>query len=262
MEWKNGIQQAIQSEEFEVYYQPIVCARTEEVVSLEALIRWNHPDFGFISPAEFIPIAEKSGQIHQLGEWVLRTVCNQIKSWQQTEANNIKVAVNLSAKQFESDIPQLITSILMETRISPSSLGLEITEGTAMKNVDQNIRMMEKLRNLGLDISIDDFGTGYSSLAYLKKFPIHTLKIDRSFIMDIQKNLDDLAITQAVIAMGQNLRLKVLAEGVENIEQLQLLREAGCDYIQGYYYSQALPADELLNYVSKVNADKKVSYLR
>jgi diguanylate cyclase (GGDEF)-like protein/PAS domain S-box-containing protein len=262
MEWKNGIQQAIQAREFEVYYQPIVCARTEEVVSLEALIRWNHHDFGFISPAEFIPIAEKSGQIHQLGEWVLRSVCNQIKSWQQTDAGNIKVAVNLSAKQFESDIPQLITSILMDTRISPSSLGLEITEGTAMKNVDKNIRMMEKLRNLGVDISIDDFGTGYSSLAYLKKFPIHTLKIDRSFIMDIQKNLDDLAITQAVIAMGQNLRLKVLAEGVETLEQLQILREAGCDYIQGYYYSQALPADELLAYLSKVNRDRKVSYLR
>lgn len=262
LEWKNGIQQAIQGEEFEMYYQPIVHARTEKVVSLEALIRWNHHDFGFISPAEFIPIAEKSGQIHQLGEWVLRTVCNQIKSWQQTELGNVKVAVNLSAKQFDSDIPQLITSIMMETRISPSSLGLEITEGTAMKNVDQKIHMMEKLRNLGLDISIDDFGTGYSSLAYLKKFPIHTLKIDRSFIMDIEKNLDDLAITQAIIAMAQNLRLKVLAEGVETAEQLQILRDAGCDYIQGYYYSQALPANEVLGYVSDAYRDPKVTYLR
>ncbi|MDK1023573.1 MAG: EAL domain-containing protein [Gammaproteobacteria bacterium] len=262
MEWKNGIQQAIQDEEFEIYYQPIMCAKSEEVVSMEALIRWNHHDFGFISPAEFIPIAEKSGQIHQLGEWVLRSVCNQIKRWQQTEVGNIKVAVNLSAKQFESDIPQLITSILMETRISPSSLGLEITEGTAMRNVDQKIIMMEKLRNLGLEISIDDFGTGYSSLAYLKKFPIHTLKIDRSFIMDIQKNLDDLAITQAIIAMAQNLRLKVLAEGVETIEQLQILRDAGCDYIQGYYYSQALPADEIQTFIANTRGGRKVSYLR
>jgi EAL domain-containing protein (putative c-di-GMP-specific phosphodiesterase class I) len=238
-----------------------VCATTEEVVSLEALLRWNHSEFGFIPPNEFIPFVEESGQIHQLGEWVLRSVCSQIKSWQESGLGSIKVAVNLSAKQFEGDISQMITAILMEHQISPSSLILEITEGTAMENVDQNIITMEKLRNLGLEISIDDFGTGYSSLAYLKKFPIHTLKIDRSFIMDIQKNLDDLAITQAIVAMAKNLRLKVLAEGVETAEQLQILRDAGCDYIQGYYYSQAIPAEEIPRFLGVDALKRKVHVL-
>jgi diguanylate cyclase (GGDEF)-like protein/PAS domain S-box-containing protein len=259
MEWKSGIQQAIQDGDFDVYYQPILCARTEKVVSMEALVRWRHRDQGFIPPSEFIPIAEESGQIIPLGEWVLRTVCNQIKSWQELGYGDIKVAVNLSAKQFDIDIPQLITSLLMESRISPNSLGLEITEGIAMTNIEKNILMMEKLRKLGLDISIDDFGTGYSSLAYLKKFPIHTLKIDRSFIMDIQKNLDDLAITQAIIAMAQNLRLKVLAEGVETGEQLKILRDTGCDFIQGYFFSQPLPKDEVPGYLDSMNGYKRIS---
>lgn len=262
LEWKDGIQQAIVDNDFEVYYQPIVDADTEKVVSLEALIRWNHREFGFISPQEFIPFAEESGQINQLGEWVLRTVCNQINQWQSEGFANIKVAVNLSAKQFDSNIVQTITTIMAETRISPTSLVLEITEGTAMTNVDENIKVMEQLRGLGLDISIDDFGTGYSSLSYLKKFPIQTLKIDRSFVMDIQKNLDDLAITQAIVAMAQNLRLKVLAEGVENAEQLQLLRNCGCDYIQGFYFSQPLPADEVAEFMSRDYEKLKVSNLR
>ncbi len=249
MEWKSDIQQAIQDQDFEIHYQPIICTVTGRVVSLEALLRWQHKEHGFVSPAEFVPIAEESGQIVPIGEWVIRTVCKQIKAWQDMGMGDVKVAVNLSARQFDTDIAQFITSVIMDTRIPPNSLGLEITEGIAMTNVDKNILMMEKLRNLGLDISIDDFGTGYSSLAYLKRFPIHTLKIDRSFIMDIEKNLDDLAITQAIIAMAQNLRLKVLAEGVETVEQLNILKQAGCDYIQGYYYSQPLRHDDVPGYL-------------
>ena len=159
------------------------------------------------------------------------------------------MAVNLSARQFENNIPSLVEEILAETDVSAESLGLEITEGVAMKNVDHNIRMLEELKDLGVDISIDDFGTGYSSLAYLKRFPLHTLKIDRSFIQDITHNSDDREITKAIIAMGQNLNLKVLAEGVETEGQVEILRDSGCDYIQGYYFSRPMPASEMLPFL-------------
>jgi len=254
IEWKSGLQQAIQDDAFDVYYQPIVCPESGDTVSFEALVRWEHPEHGFVSPAEFIPVAEETGLILPIGELVLRSVCHQIREWSDQGISNFKVAVNLSARQFESNIAELVTDIVREAGISPQSLALEITEGIAMKNVDDNIRALEDLRHLGLSISIDDFGTGYSSLAYLKRFPLNTLKIDRSFIMDISTNPDDLAITCAIIAMGQNLRLKVLAEGVETSEQLALLREQGIDYIQGYYYSKPLPSADVIPYL-RANGD-------
>ena len=169
--------------------------------------------------------------IIQMGEWMLRSVCRQIKQWEMQGYRNLRVAVNLSARQFEHDIPKLIKSILKETRISPLSLGLEITEGLVMKDIEQNIAMLEELRGLGLRISLDDFGTGYSSLAYLKRFPIHTLKIDRSFITDITANMEDRAITRTIIAMAQNLDLDVIAEGVESIQQVEILRNTSCVHI-------------------------------
>jgi diguanylate cyclase (GGDEF)-like protein/PAS domain S-box-containing protein len=248
---KSSMQQALNDGVFEVYYQPIVDVHTEKLVSMEALVRWPHPVEGLVSPAEFIPIAERTGLILPLGEYVLRTVCRQISYWNLHDITGFKVAVNLSARQFENNVPDLVGGILRETGISPDSLALEITEGIAMKNVDQNIRMLNELRALGLSISIDDFGTGYSSLAYLKRFPLNTLKIDRSFIQDITTNSDDREITRAIIAMGQNLGLKVLAEGVETLEQLNILKEGGCDYIQGYYYSRPLPAAQLIPYLHK-----------
>lgn len=245
IEYKSGIQQAISQGAFEVHYQPIIDVVTGQVTSMEALVRWPHPEKGFISPAEFIPVAEETGLILPLGEWVLRTVCEQISRWNGMGLSGFRVAVNLSARQFDNNVPGLVTNLLRSTGISSSSLALEITEGIAMKNVDTNIRMLTELRDLGLSISIDDFGTGYSSLAYLKRFPLNTLKIDRSFIRDITRSDDDREITRAIIAMGQNLRLKVLAEGVETEEQLTILRDSGCDLIQGYYFSKPLPAGEV-----------------
>ena len=248
---KSSMQQALNDGIFEVHYQPIVDVHTEKLVSMEALVRWPHPEEGLISPEEFIPIAEQTGLILPLGEYILRSVCQQISCWDKHGFSGFRVAVNLSARQFENNIPDLVGGIIRETGISPESLTLEITEGIAMKNVDQNIRMLEELRALGLSISIDDFGTGYSSLAYLKRFPLNTLKIDRSFIQDITTNMDDREITKAIIAMGQNLRLKVLAEGVETIEQIEILRASGCDYIQGYYYSRPLPAQQVMPYLKQ-----------
>lgn len=249
IEYKRGIQEGIANGAFDVYYQPIIDVRTEKLVSMEALLRWHHPERGFVSPMEFIPIAEDTGLILPLGEWVLHTVCNQINRWNRMGLNGFRVAVNLSGRQFEKNLPRLVTSIMRQTGVTADSLALEITEGIAMRNVDQNIRMLNELRRLGLEISIDDFGTGYSSLAYLKRFPLNTLKIDHSFIKDITTNLEDRAITRAIIAMGQSLRLKVLAEGVETIDQVELLRDDGCDYIQGYYYSRPLPAGEITRYL-------------
>ena len=248
---KSSMQQAMNDGSFEVYYQPIVSLKTEKLVSMEALVRWPHPTEGLVSPSEFIPIAERTGLILPLGEYVLRSVCKQISCWNHHGFSGFRVAVNLSARQFENNVPDLVAGVMQETEVAPESLALEITEGIAMKNVEQNIRMLEELKAIGLSISIDDFGTGYSSLAYLKRFPLNTLKIDRSFIQEIVTNEDDREITRAIIAMGQNLGLKVLAEGVETEEQVKLLRDSGCDYIQGYYYGRPLPANQLMPYLKK-----------
>lgn len=250
---KSSMQQALNDGVFEVYYQPIVDVVTEKLVSMEALVRWPHPTEGLVSPDEFIPIAERTGLILPLGEYVLRSVCQQISCWNKHGFSGFRVAVNLSARQFQNNVPDLVAGIMRDSCITAESLALEITEGIAMKNVDENIRMLEELKALGLSISIDDFGTGYSSLAYLKRFPLNTLKIDRSFIQEIAVNEDDREITRAIIAMGQNLGLKVLAEGVETEEQVQLLKESGCDYIQGYYYSRPLPASQMVSYLKKEN---------
>jgi len=249
LERKNDIQKAILDGSFDVHYQPIVDIESGRLTSMEALLRWTHPVDGVVSPAEFIPIAEETGLILPLGEWVLRSVCRQIKQWNNKGMSDFRVAVNLSVRQFENNIPSLVKEILAETDVSAESLGLEITEGIAMKNVDHNISMLEELKDLGINISIDDFGTGYSSLAYLKRFPLNTLKIDCSFIQDLSHNIDDREITKAIIAMGQNLNLKVLAEGVETEDQLQILRDSGCDYVQGFYFSRAMPAGEVLPYL-------------
>ncbi|HKI73910.1 MAG TPA: EAL domain-containing protein, partial [Pseudomonadales bacterium] len=226
IEYRRGIQEGITNGAFEVYYQPIVDVRTERLASMEALVRWRHPEQGYVSPTEFIPIAEETGLILPLGEWVLRSVCEQVNQWNRMGLDGFRVAVNLSARQFDNNVPGLVSSIMQQTGVSAHSLALEITEGIAMKNVEHNVGMLKELRRLGLNISIDDFGTGYSSLAYLKRFPLNTLKIDQSFIKDITTNLEDREITRAIIAMGQNLRFKVLAEGVETEDQIEILRES------------------------------------
>jgi EAL domain-containing protein (putative c-di-GMP-specific phosphodiesterase class I) len=232
---------------FEVHYQPIMDLNTGKLASMEALARWYHPTQGQVSPEDFIPLAEKTGLILPLGEQILRMVCEQVKRWDDQGFNGFRVAVNLSARQFESNVVLMVENIIAETGISPNSLALEITEGIAMQNVEHNIRMLEQLRALGVTISIDDFGTGYSSLAYLKRFPLNTLKIDKSFIQDLETNEDDQEITRAIITLGQNLKLKVLAEGVETPGQLDFLRRNGCDLVQGYIYSRPMPADQVVD---------------
>ncbi len=251
IECRQGIQAGLNNNQFEVHYQPIVDAQSGHLVSMEALVRWKHPQRGYVSPGEFIPVAEETGLILPLGEWVLGSVCDQLNEWQRAGLDGPRVAVNLSARQFEGNVPVKVAELLDTTGVSPDLLALEITEGIAMKNVERNIRMLNELRFLGLSISIDDFGTGYSSLAYLKRFPLNTLKIDRSFINDVTTNDEDREITRAIIAMGQNLRLKVLAEGVETDEQLRFLQENGCDFIQGFYFSKPLTADQMTCYLER-----------
>lgn len=246
---KSGIQRAISDGDIDVHYQPIVEASSGKLVSMEALVRWTHPSEGMISPAEFVPIAEATGLIHPLGEYVLYKVCDQVHCWNKQGLFGFRVAVNFSAKQFEGDVLDMIRKAMAYSDVPPTSLALEITEGLAMKNVEENTTTLEDLRRMGINISMDDFGTGFSSLSYLKKFPLTTLKIDQSFVRDIEWSEDDQEITRAIIAMGKSLSLATLAEGVENYEQLELLRQYGCDYIQGYYFSKPLNACDMTKYL-------------
>jgi len=253
LQLKSGMEQALLDGAFEIYYQPIVDAVTEKMVSMEALVRWWHPTRGIISPADFIPIAEKTGLIVLLGEFVLRAVCQQLRSWQLAGCQGFQVAVNLSARQFDGHLVALVRDVVRETGISPSALILEITEGVVMQDIERTIVILKELHAMGIGISIDDFGTGYSSLAYLNRLPLNTLKIDQSFIQNITTSADGREITRAIIALGHNLNLKVLAEGVETNEQLQWLKSSGCVYIQGYYYCRPLPAAQLLSELQRKN---------
>jgi len=215
------------------------------VVGAEALIRWKNPEFGLMSPDEFIPVAEECGLILPIGEWVLRTACEQMQSWRRGGHNNLHVAVNLSARQFQQhDLTDMIERILHETSLPASALDVEITESTAMHNAELSLNIMRRLKQMGVRISIDDFGTGYSSLSYLKKFPIDTVKIDQNFIRDLSQESNDGAIISAVISMARALKLRVVAEGVETEDQLAFLRLQHCETIQGFLYSRPLPAEE------------------
>lgn len=236
---------AIERDQFEVFYQPIINTRTKRIDGFEALIRWMHPEKGMISPIEFIPVAEESNLIVPLGEYVLRTVVKQIKVWHLKGYNNLVGAVNTSVRQFQmTNISHLVRDILNESDLRPEALKIEVTESLAMNNVDYTISTFKDLDQSGVKISIDDFGTGYSSLSYLKKFPFHTLKIDRSFVNEIQGEGDNAEITRAIILMAQSLGLEIVAEGVENQQQLDFLEALGCDYYQGYFFSKPLPRQE------------------
>lgn len=255
---EHDLRKALEREEFVVYYQPQVNSATGEVFGLEALVRWLHPTRGMVSPAEFIPLAEESGLIVPIGEWVLETACQQVKAWQDVFPN-LRAAVNLSARQFQSDnLVEAVARVLEETQLDPHCLDLEITESTTMQNVDRAIATMHGLKQLGIQISLDDFGTGYSSLSYLKHFPIHMLKVDRSFVRDITTDEDDAAIVASVIAMAHSLHLNVIAEGVETEEQLAYLLERGCDQMQGFLFSPPLPVEkceELLHFINKTRVE-------
>ncbi|HEY8609128.1 MAG TPA: EAL domain-containing protein [Noviherbaspirillum sp.] len=242
---EGALREALHRDEFTLHYQPQVDLASGRVVGMEALIRWRHPELGMIAPGRFIQLAEEMGLIVPIGNWVLRTACRQSVAWQRQGLGAVRVAVNLSARQFyQDDLVATIQDVFAETGIAPHLLELELTESMMMNDVEQAVDMLQRLKQLGVQLSIDDFGTGYSSLAYLKRFPIDLLKIDQSFVRDITLDPDDAAIVLSVISLAHSLRLQVIAEGVETAEQLHYLHEHGCDYLQGYFFSPPLAAAE------------------
>lgn len=250
----NALRHALERNQLQVFYQPQLSMRDPHLIGAEALLRWQHPELGSISPAEFIPAAEDSGLILPIGEWVLRTAVKQLKQWIDNGHAPMIISVNLSAVQFRhSSFPDLVTSILNEAQLPAQYLELELTEGAAMLDPLGAVAIMNKLHERGIRMSIDDFGTGYSSLSYLKKFKIYKLKIDQSFVRDISTDLEDKAIVAAVISMAKSLDLKTIAEGVETLEQLNFLREQGCDEVQGYFYSEPLPATQFEAFIVNTN---------
>jgi diguanylate cyclase (GGDEF)-like protein len=246
LELESDLRHALERHEFLLHYQPKVEVATGLITGIEALLRWDHPQRGLISPMDFIPLAEETGLITSIGEWVLATACARTKEWQDHGFAKLSVAVNLSARQFADPmlLPKL-TSIIRRSGLDPSSLELEITESLVMSHGGSAVAVLQQLKSLGVRIAIDDFGTGYSSLAYLKRFPIDTLKVDRSFIRDIPDDSGDKQITRAIIAMAHSLRLRVVAEGVETADQLKFLRKERCDAVQGYYLHRPLPEAEV-----------------
>ncbi|MFJ7934737.1 EAL domain-containing protein [Sporosarcina sp. NPDC096371] len=246
-----SLRKAIDSGEMVLYYQPKIDIKKNSMIGVEALVRWNHPELGMLSPSEFVPLAEETGLITQIDEWVLRTACQQNKKWQSMGIPPFSVAINLSSYQFASNtLPDLVQSVLTDTGLKPEFVELEITETMTM-DVEHAIPTLKELKKLGVKISIDDFGTGYSSMSYLTKFPIDRLKVDRSFIWNIEKSVSDTNIVITIIRMAQNLGLKVIAEGVENEKQLQFLREHGCDEVQGFIFSEPLAVDKIESYFVK-----------
>lgn len=244
---ENALRKALENKQFVVHYQPKVDVITGTITGAEALIRWQHPELGFVAPSEFIPLAEETGLIIPIGQWVLNTACEQFKEWQTKEMLQLSVAVNLSMLQLrQENFVEMVQQVLNDTGLDPQHLEFEITESKAMNNVDLFIQKLIALKKLGVGISIDDFGTGYSSFGYLKQLPIDTLKIDRSFINDITNSEEDAAIVQAIIAMAHILKLKVVAEGVETANQLSLLEQYKCNAVQGYYLSRPLAAEDFV----------------
>ena len=243
---------ALERSQLEVYYQPQVNLITGRIFGLEALLRWNHPQRGSISPSTFIPVAEETGLIITIGEWVLRTACTQVQAWQTSALMPLGISVNLSARQFkQKNLADMVADVLSKTGLDPKLLVLELTETSVMEDVNAAIRTLEELKAMGIEISIDDFGTGYSSLNYLKRFPIDSLKIDRSFVSHVTEDNHDAAIAKAIIAMAHSLKLKVIAEGVETEKQLTFFRKQGCHGIQGYLYSPPLTAISLEKLLSE-----------
>lgn len=244
---KEGLTKALKEEEFVLVYQPQIDLRSKEIVGVETLIRWKHPERGLIPPVEFIPMAEETGMIVQIGEWVLRTACQQNKAWQDAGMAPIKMSVNVSPRQFrERDFVACVRSVLADTGMDPQYLELEITESLIMDNVERAVVTMNELNTIGVQLSIDDFGTGYSSLSSLKHFPVARLKIDQSFVKGLPGDKDDNAIAMAVIALGHRLNLKIVAEGVETDQQRSFLCDNDCDEMQGYHFSRPVPAEKIV----------------
>ena len=240
--FESSLRRALDAGQFEVHYQPKVDCHTSQMNGVEALLRWKHPDLGTVPPARFIPVAEENGSIVPIGRWVLLTACKQQVAWRHLDLPPMRMSVNLSPRQFYDDhLLSDVHAILPETGIEPSFLELEITESLLMRDVEKASRMLMEFRNLGIRLSLDDFGTGYSSLSNLKRFPIDTIKVDRSFVRDLGSNAEDRAITEAIIVMGKSLKMDIVAEGVETQGQIEFLRDHGCNEFQGFYFSKAVP---------------------
>lgn len=251
---QNLLSQALARRELELHYQPKIAALTGEISGAEALVRWRHPELGLVSPAEFIPLAEKTGLIVEIGEWVLLEACRQLKSWQSSLPGDFSIAVNVSPRQFsDPDMLGKFRHILTQTGINPAQVELEITEGALMHNPAHAIEALEALRAFGTKVSIDDFGTGYSSLSYLKHLPVDALKIDRSFVSGLPENKSDHTLVSAVVAIATDLGLRVTAEGVETEAQYHTLQSIGCGEMQGYYFSRPVPADTFLATTGKIS---------
>jgi EAL domain-containing protein (putative c-di-GMP-specific phosphodiesterase class I) len=254
LDLENLIRTGIEEEQFELYFQPKVHAKTFRLVGAEALLRWHHPERGTIAPDDFIPIAEETGLIVPLGQWVLKEACRQVSVWSKSPIGTVPVSVNISSHQFR-DIGLVgdVLGAIADAGIKPTDIELEITESVLLQDVEKTLIELKALKDAGVSLSIDDFGTGYSSLSYLKRFPIDTIKIDRSFVKDLHQDTDDAAICAAILAMSQQLGLIVVAEGVETREQLDFLRRHKCDHIQGYICSKPLPASEFFALLLKLS---------
>lgn len=240
------LRQAIDRNEFQLYYQPKISVTSRKIVGMEALLRWVHPVRGLSAPGEFIAVLEETGLILPVGKWVLNAACRQIVAWMRAGLPEVSVAVNLSALQFQSNILETVSEALFENEDHfPKGLELELTESVLMQNAEQAVAVLNQIRGLGVRLSIDDFGTGYSSLSYLRRFALDSLKIDRSFVVDLPGNTDDMAIVTAIVALAHSLKLKVIAEGVETEEQFEALSSMGCDEIQGYLFGAAVTAEEM-----------------
>ncbi len=243
---KNGLNKAMERNEFDVFYQPKLDLRTGRIMGAEALLRWNNKDLGMVSPAKFIPIMEETGFVAEVGEWVLRTACAQHLEWIAAGLPPIRIAVNLSARQLrDAGFVDMVKEVLELSSVPPMGLEIEITESMLMSDAPNIVKALNDLHDIGIHVAMDDFGTGYSSLSYLKRFPIDTIKIDRSFVADIATSSDDAEIIRTIINMGQTLQRRVVAEGVETVEQINLLTEYECDEIQGYFFSRPLPSDAI-----------------
>jgi diguanylate cyclase (GGDEF)-like protein len=254
---ENDLRRALELGQLELHYQPKVDIPTNRIRSAEALLRWRHPTRGMVPPHMFIPIAEETGLIVQIGEWVLREACRQVRAWMDLGMSPVRVAVNLSAKQFRQvDLVAVVRSAIEDAQLQPGYVELELTESAIMDSAEDSAATLGILSTMGVHISIDDFGTGYSSLSHLRRYPLDKLKIDSSFVRDLLSNPDDASIVKAIISLAHNLRLRVVAEGVETAEQLSLLRELGCDQYQGYFCSPAVPPHEFQALLHKMRAGR------
>ena len=253
--FESQLRKALEKEEFVLHYQPQIDLKSEKVIGVEALLRWQHPEKGLIPPNDFIPLLEETGLIVPVGTWLIKKACHQILEW-KIKGCDVRIAINLSAKQFtQKGLSENIVAILDETAVDPKMIEIEVTESTIMNRQTHVMETMSKLHDCNIKISIDDFGTGYSSLSYLKHFPIDVLKIDRSFVMELPHNTDDIAIVNTIISMGHNLNLNVIAEGVETREQADILKAMGCEFAQGFYFSRPIPADDCSKYILSTNQD-------